>query len=481
MPPTSLLSTPRQPEPVDVKNLNPKACGLELSPAVLEAEYAVRGAIALKASAYQRQLDSGQGGDLPFTRKPITFFRQVLSLCDWPQLLDDPHAADTFPPDAIQRAREYLGAIPGGLGAYSESKGAAICRQHVAQGIEARDGHPCDIDDLWLTDGASRGVHMIMRTLLRDEQDCILCPIPQYPLYSATITLYGGTLLPYHLDEERGWQASPEELQAAVDGAGRQGRQVRALVVINPGNPTGEVLDAENQRQLESLVLIADEVYATNIYAEGKQFQSFKKVLRDMGPDYATVALVSLNSTSKGFYGERGGYMELANFPPAVKEQLYKLASISLCPNLALVMRPPQPGDPSNPLYEQERRAILESLKRRAQLVVAAFRGLEGVTCNPVEGAMYAFPRLTLPAGAVAAAEQQGQQADFLYCMELLDQTGIVTVPGSGFGQAPGTYHLRTTILPPEEDMQAVSEAIARFHRTFLERYGGGTQGSSGG
>ncbi|KAL4420999.1 hypothetical protein ABPG77_001318, partial [Micractinium sp. CCAP 211/92] len=143
----------------------------------------------------------------------------------------------------------------------------------------------------------------------------------------------------------------------------------------------------------------------------------------------------------------------------------------------ALVMTPPQPGDPSYPLFERERSSILQSLKRRAELVVQTFRGLDGVTCNTVEGAMYAFPRLTLPAGAIAAAEKLGKPADFLYCMELLDQTGIVTVPGSSFGQAPGTWHLRTTILPPEEDMQAFGEAIARFHRGFLERYGARSSG----
>lgn len=91
----------------------------------------------------------------------------------------------------MARARELLDNIPGGTGAYSESKGALICRKQVAAGIERRDGFPCDPDDLWLTDGASPSVHLLMRALLRDENDSIMVPIPQYPLYSATITLYG--------------------------------------------------------------------------------------------------------------------------------------------------------------------------------------------------------------------------------------------------------------------------------------------------
>ncbi|KAL4445721.1 hypothetical protein ABPG77_008920, partial [Micractinium sp. CCAP 211/92] len=145
-------------------------------------------------------------------QKPVTFVRQVLSLCQWPELLDQPQAAQTFPPD-------------------------------VLQSIQARDGHPCNPKDLWMTDGASPGVHW----------DCILCPIPQYPLYQAVIKLYGGTVLPYYLDEEVGWRASVDDLRAAVEAARRQGKQVRALVVINPGNPTGEVLELEDQRQLVHL------------------------------------------------------------------------------------------------------------------------------------------------------------------------------------------------------------------------------------
>lgn len=482
----------REPEALSVKTLNQN---------VVEAEYAVRGAIAIKSAAYQQQLKEGKGDDLPFDKvyqcnignpqilgqKPITFFRQVLSLCEYRELLDNELAAQIYPPDAIERARQYLDGIPGGVGAYSESKGAVVLRKQVAQGIEARDGHLCDIDNLWLTDGASPAVHYCMKSLLRNEHDCILCPIPQYPLYSATIKLYGGTLLPYYLEESEGWQTTLDNLRVQVGTARRQGKQVRAMVVINPGNPTGQVLDRDNQELLvrfckeEGLVLMADEVYQTNIYAEGKSFLSFKKVLMEMGDDCTTsVPLVSMNSISKGFFGEcgrRGGYFECVNFPKEVKDQLYKLSSISLCPNLsgqicmALTMNPPKPGEPSYELFAKERNDILSSLKRRAVLVKETFDSLEGVSCTTVEGSMYAFPRLTIPPAAVKAAADQDKQPDFVYCMELLDKTGIVTVPGSGFGQEKGTFHVRTTILPPESDMQAVSDKFAEFHKGFMAKY----------
>lgn len=138
---------------------------------------------------------------------------------------------------------------------------------------------------------------------------------------------------------------------------------------------------------------------------------------------------------------------------------------------MALTMNPPKPGEPSYELFAKERNDILSSLKRRAVLVKETFDSLEGVSCTTVEGSMYAFPRLTIPPAAVKAAADQDKQPDFVYCMELLDKTGIVTVPGSGFGQEKGTFHVRTTILPPESDMQAVSDKFAEFHKGFMAKY----------
>ena len=375
--------------------------------------------------------------------------------------------------------------IPGGTGAYSESKGALVCREAVARFIARRDGHPCDVEDLFLTDGASPGVHYFMKCLLRDKNDCVLTPIPQYPLYSATITLYGGTLLPYYLDESTGWGLDVGALAAHVAAARRAGQHVRALVVINPGNPTGQCLSRANQDQVvrlcaeEGIVLLADEVYQDNVYAEGKSFTSFKKVACELGLLHQ-VPLVSFNSISKGAVGEcgrRGGYFEATGFDPAVKDQLLKLASMNLCSNvsgqicMALVCDPPLEGQPSYPKYAKERADILASLKRRAAVITTALNTMEGVTCNAAEGAMYVFPQLRLPPKAVAAAVASGKPADFFYCWRLLEATGITVVPGSGFGQANGTWHFRTTFLPPEADMEAVCERITQFHAAFMDEF----------
>ena len=324
-----------------------------------------------------------------------------------------------------------------------------------------------------------------MKTLLRSSADAVLVPIPQYPLYSATIALYGGTLLPYHLQEASGWGLDCGALRDSVAAARRAGRCVRALCVINPGNPTGNCLTPANQADIvrlcadEQLVLLADEVYQDNVYAAGKSFTSFRKVAHSLGL-LGAFPLFSFHSISKGVTGEcgrRGGYFEAVGCPPDVLEQLLKLASIGLCPNVsgqivtALVAQPPAPGEPSFERFSAERREILASLARRAATLVAALNRMEGVSCNEAEGALYAFPRITIPARAVAAAAAAGQLPDFFYCWRLLEATGVTVVPGSGFGQQEGTWHFRTTFLPPEGEMESVCQLVAAFHQQFMDQF----------
>lgn len=468
---------------------------------VINSEYAVRGEIVQLAQKLAHELEQGKD-KFPFDKvvwcnignpqllgqQPITYFRQVLALCEYPPLLEHPAIADMFPSDVIKRAKMLLEAIPGGLGAYSESAGAMVLRKLVASAIEKRDGCPCHAEDIYMTDGASPAVHYMMDLLLRDGGgDALMVPIPQYPLYSATLTLYGGKLVPYLLNEGQGWGLDTENLNAELQKARAQGLCVRGMVVINPGNPTGQCLSYKNQEDVlrfcakEDLVLIADEVYQANIYVNNKEFFSFKKVASDLGL-LQQVPIVSLHSISKGFIGEcgrRGGYMEVTGFPEAVKDQILKLASINLCPNLsgqiccALMMNPPREGEPSYDQYRKEKTGIIGSLKRRAELLVGALNQLEGVTCNTAEGALYAFPRISLPIKAVEEAKRMGKSPDWLYCRDVLEATGIVVVPGSGFGQEDGTYHFRTTFLPSEEDIKGVVELLSKFHAKFIEKYGG--------
>ena len=308
-----------------------------INPAVLVTQYAVRGELVQRASAiqesnfaekpYRKLLECNIGNPQAVGQSPLTFNRQVLSLLCYPELARNPAAAALFEPDAILRAKEYLQAIPNGLGAYSESQGFAIVRQQIANFITKRDaGVPAYKENIFLTDGASKGVEKMLSLILRGRTDGVLVPIPQYPLYSATLALAEAHLLGYELVEAEGWRLSVDVLEEKLAAAKANGIHTRGLVVINPGNPTGNSLPLENMKEVlrfcgkHGLILMADEVYQENVWLESRPFHSFKKVLHTMG-DAPKVQLVSFHSTSKGFLGEcgmRGGYFELCNFDSEV-------------------------------------------------------------------------------------------------------------------------------------------------------------------
>eukprot|EP00049_Salpingoeca_infusionum_P018650 m.358163 g.358163 ORF g.358163 m.358163 type:complete len:505 (-) comp18065_c0_seq1:145-1659(-) len=464
-----------------------------LNPNVEAAQYAVRGEIYNRA-----QQRKAQGKEVIFTnignpqsigQKPLTFPRQVLALTTCPSLMENPAVVDSMPADAVSRAKEYLENFPGGTGAYQDSRGNLFVRKQVAAFIEQRDGIPANPEHIFLTDGASPAIQRTLNLIIRDKNDGILLPIPQYPLYSASVTAFGGQILGYELDEDNNWSLGIDVLDRAVASAKDRGVQPRALVVINPGNPTGNVLSEENIRELlqwarvNGIVVLADEVYQENIYGD-RPFVSFKRVLHDMGPEQGgnSIQLFSYHTVSKGVYGEcgrRGGYMEFVNIPADVGAELYKLASINLSSNVdgqimvGLMVQPPVKGDASYESHKAEMDSQLQSLKRRADKVSRAFAALQGVACQRVEGAMYAFPRISIPEAAVAEAKQQGVAPDLHYCLQMLEETGICAVPGSGFGQAEGTFHFRTTILPPEDQVDRVIQLFEKFHLGYLKRYGG--------
>lgn len=474
-----------------------------------KAQYAVRGELVIKAMKIQKKLEAGDSEGIPFDnmvycnignpqslkQKPISFNRQVMSLLECPDLLEHPKVGEVFAPDAIERAALLHKNIPSGLGAYSESQGIGCIRENVAKFITARDGHASSADNIFITDGASPAVQMTIRSMIRDEKDAFMIPVPQYPLYSASIALYGGSPVGYELDEDDNWGLKAAELEKRLAAAREEGLNVRALCVINPGNPTGNCMTEENMREVvefcqrENIILMADEVYQENTWLPDLPFHSFKKVASDMGvladPDTdgdaaSGLQLASYHSVSKGFLGEcgkRGGYVEFCGFPAAVREELYKLVSISLCSNIAgqvmvdLMVAPPVEGDASYEGFMAERGAILSSLQRRAEKLVAALNELEGVDCLPAQGALYVFPSITLGPGAQAAAEAAGKAPDTFYCLELLKATGIVVVPGTGFTQRPGTWHFRATILPPEDQIDSVIDRLGAFHADFVAKY----------
>ena len=462
---------------------------------LLEAHYAVRGKIVSRAQELEAQgkkiIYCNIGNPQALKQKPLTFLRQVLSLLEYPALMDQPEAAKFFPADAIARAKMILEKNPSGTGAYTQSTGIPFIRKAVADFINKRDGIPVDANKIVLTGGASKGIQAAFTMLTNAENDGYMIPIPQYPLYSATIALYGAKQINYFLDEENDWQLNEHELSESIAAAKEKGVNPVAIAVINPGNPTGAVLSRKNIEMIirfakkHGLTILADEVYQENVYGKGLKFYSFAKVMCELGEE--DVTLFSFHSVSKGFLGEcghRGGYLEVRNMPDDVYGELVKFQSISLCANVVgqlvtyLMVSPPEKGSESHELYVKERDAILCDLKEKAELLGKGLNGIEGMTTGIPQGAMYAFVKFELPYPKGADLAKMTAEArlkyeasrDSEYCLKLLEETGICVVPGSGFGQQPGTLHFRTTFLPPKADIKALVDKMKKFHVSYVAK-----------
>lgn len=471
-----------------------------VNPNIARMEYAVRGPIPQRAAELARQgmktIPCHIGNPQALGQQPISFYREVLSLLEAPARLrrertlrrlfdEDPGRfaglsdADFASAYVLDVCEEMVARLGSGMGAYTESKGPRFIREAVAAYIDQRDniaatgGVAADPDSIYLTNGASEGAKYIIDMLIAGPRDGIMIPIPQYPLYSAAIRRAGGVQVNYYPDEDRGWTFDRAILEDGIERAQRDGVTVKAIVVINPSNPTGAVLPEESGRevvafaQAHGLAIIADEVYQDNLY--GAEFVSFARLI-----GREPIPLFSLHSTSKGYYGEcghRGGYLEvrnpqrLADSNLTVADVLLKQASVSLCSNTAgqvltyLMVSPPAPDSAPYAQFVAEREGILRALYAKASMIRAAFAEMEGVECFGETGAMYLFPRLNrLPAGTT----------DFEYCMNLLEATGLCTVNGGGFGQRAGTSHLRIAFLPSRELLERVLPEWISFHNKYV-------------
>ena len=382
------------PRNLDIDNVNPR---------VKAATYAVRGELT-----HKRQQDNSSPQILPVVQanignpqqlgqKPITFMRHVLSLLENPALLDHGEllALAGYRKDEIDRARWLLEQI-GSVGAYSHSCGVPAIRKSVADHIRQRDEFDADEDHIYLTSGASAAIYAILTVICGSSTTGVLVPDPQYPLYAATLAILGARCVPFGLKESSAWAIDVSNIARAYDMADADGADVRAIVVINPGNPTGSLLSHVEMNNIirfaaeKRLTIIADEVYQTNVFKG--TFHSFKWAVRKLqqsDPEqFDHVQLVSLNSTSKGVIGEcghRAGYFEVVGFDQNVRDQISKLLSLSLCPPvigqclLDLMVKPPTEGDPSHELYSCEVNFIREQLRQRASELYEAFRGMENV------------------------------------------------------------------------------------------------------
>ena len=474
-----------------------------INPNLIAAEYAVRGKLVLEANKIEKEINESKlqhkpnpypfdkviycniGNPQLFNQKPLTYVRQVLSLVEYPELM---RISNLYPDDIKQHAEYIMKSLKciGTTGAYTNSQGVLEFRNSIAHFIKRRDRYECSSDSIYITDGASSAIKMILHLFISHNLHGIMIPIPQYPLYSAVITQFGGTQVPYYLNEEDNWSIDINSLFSTWSKATSKGIIIKAFVVINPGNPTGQVLSIENMKTIiefcyeKKICLLVDEVYQDNIWGS-IPFTSFRKVLLSMDePIKSSVELFSFFSVSKGFYGEcgkRGGYLQIENIDDFVHKQLIKMTSINLCSNVVgqevveLICNPPQEGDCSYPIYYREKTEILSSLKRKASILHSVLNSCNGIECNEAMGSLYLFPKIILPKQFIEECEKYHLVPDEEYCLQLLRSTGICTIPGSGFGQKDETYHYRIAILPSEEEILCVAEKLKSFHVSFLKKF----------
>lgn len=282
----------------------------------------VRGIQQQRAKELQQELNEGVvkpfkeffyadiGDAQAMGQKPITFLRQVVSLClDNTKLETDPDV----PADVKDRVTVLLNSLLGkSIGVYSGESGIPLVRKHVAEFIERRDGggFPADPDNIVFSNGASGAIVDILSLFaseVKGEKVGVLTPVPQYPLYKNAIARLDLQQVDYYLDEDHGWSLTIPELENAVNNARKSGCQPKVLVVINPGNPTGQVLTRECIEDVirfayhQKLYIFADEVYQQNVFQEEVPFHSFRKVMLEMGAPYSSMELASFMSVSKGY------------------------------------------------------------------------------------------------------------------------------------------------------------------------------------
>ncbi|KAM7012228.1 alanine aminotransferase 2-like [Tautogolabrus adspersus] len=436
---------------------------------------------------FKKVIDISSGDPHKAGMAPVSFIRQVLAVCLYPELLED----KSLPLDVRQRAETLLGACGGrSVGSYSTSCcGLPLVRKSIAEFITRRDGGVrSHLEDIILSSGSQATLFMVLHLMASGEgrtQTGVLTPVPCPHTLPALLEMSRVKQVPYHLMEDQGWAVDLNEMQQALK-ASRGHCKPRAIYISNPGNPTGHVQVRETMEEVirfaaaEGLVLLAEEVNQDSVFGHDKQFLSYKKVLSEMGKEFSeTVELVSFHSLSSACIGEcglRGGYLEVINMEPEVTKYLSSMQGTSsppVLPQLALqlMVNPPTPGELSYQTYSQEILHIQTTLSQNAQRAHEFLNALPGMTCQPAMAGVFLFPRLHLPTLMIEEAKILGVKADVLYCQKLLEEEGVCLGAGWENGREDQNYHIRLCVLAPPDTLDEVLARLRTFHLRLLSRF----------
>jgi alanine-synthesizing transaminase len=350
------------------------------------------------------------------------------------------------PPHMIEAVEA---AIRGGQNGYAPSVGIAAAREAVAADCERR-GMPVSPDRVVITSGTSEGIELAL-TALAEAGDEVLVPVPTYPLYTAVLAKIGAKPVFYRTDPVRGWLPDVDHVRSLVT------RATRALVVIDPNNPTGATYSNEVRRALvdiadrHSFPLLADEVYAD---------LAFDGPVRAIAADTPDAPVITFSSLSKAYLapGWRAGWMAIGRDPRLddVMGAVKKLADGRLCATgpMEHAIVAALNGDRSHQV------TFRAALRERAELTTARLNAIDGISCVAPSAAFYVMPKVALPPGKT--------DADFV--LELLRATGVLCVYGSGFGTRPEDGFFRIVFLASPAELSGIYDDIAAFTREFLQK-----------
>ncbi|QJA05800.1 aminotransferase class I/II-fold pyridoxal phosphate-dependent enzyme [Thermosulfurimonas marina] len=362
--------------------------------------------------------------------------------------IGDPIQYDFYTPRPLVEAA--CKAMFENLTGYSASAGVDEALEAIRREARRRGIEPVDI---FITTGASEAIDFAL-TALVNSGDNVLVPFPGYPLYTAILAKLEAEARPYYLREEEGWQPDPEEIASRVN------ERTRGIVLINPNNPTGAVFSREvlaaiaEVARRHRLVIFSDEIYDKLVFDEDEHVS-----IAALAPD---VPVVTFNGLSKCYLapGFRIGWGIVSGPAEALRdyvEAIHKLARARLSTS-----HPKQYAIPVALEGDQAHLPpVVEKLRRRRDLTYKMLNEIPGISCVKPRGAFYAFPRIEVPG-----------VSDREFVRELILETGVVVVHGSGFGQLPGTAHFRVVFLPPEEVLARAFERLADFAGRFFKRYG---------
>ncbi|WP_085276065.1 pyridoxal phosphate-dependent aminotransferase [Pseudogulbenkiania subflava] len=359
-----------------------------------------------------------------------------------------------FAPDEI--IEDVISNLPDASG-YSDSKGLFAARKAIMHYAQQKQLPNVAMEDIYIGNGASELIVMVMQALL-DTGDEVLVPAPDYPLWTAAVSLAGGKAVHYVCDEDAGWFPDIEDIRAKINA------NTRAIVVINPNNPTGAVYPPELLAQIvelarqHQLIIYADEIYDKVLYDEVRHTS-----IASLAPD---VLCVTLNGLSKNYRacGYRAGWMVLSGEKKHAHdyiEGLNMLASMRLCANVPaqFAIQTALGGYQSiNDLVAPGGR-----LARQRDLAHELLTAIPGVSCVKPQGALYLFPRLDPKIYPISDDQQ--------FILELLQEEKVLLVQGSGFNWiAPD--HFRVVFLPNSDDLIEAIGRIARFLESYRKRHG---------